>query len=60
MKRFVQTELSKYPTRKLQAVVTFQSYGKNTNRAGYVFKFLDGKELNDEDLQKLLWQCLKK
>jgi hypothetical protein len=60
MKRFVDVELSKYPTRKLQAVTTFQSYGKNTNRAGFVFTLLDGKELSNEDYKKLLFQCLKK
>jgi hypothetical protein len=35
------------------------SYGQ-TNRANFVFKLLDGKQLNDEDLKKLLWQILKK
>ncbi len=59
MKRFIAVELSKYPTRKLQAVVTFQSYGKNSNRSSFIFKLLDGKELNDADLKKLMFQVLK-
>jgi hypothetical protein len=60
MTDFVKVELSKYPTRKLQAVVTFQSYGKNSNRSSFIFKILDGKSLNDDDLKKLLWQVTKK
>lgn len=60
MKQFVNVELAKYPTRKLQAVVTFQSYGKGSNRSSFVFKLLDGKELNDEDIKKLMFQVLKK
>jgi len=59
MVNFVKNELSKYPTRKLQAVVTFQSYGKGTNRSSYVFKLLDGKTLSDEDYKKLLYQVTK-
>lgn len=60
MVRFVKEELSKYPTRKLQAVVTFQSYGKNSNRASFVFKLLDGKLLGPDDQKKLFYQVLKK
>jgi len=59
MQNFVKTELCKYPTRKLQAVVTIQSYG-NTNRASFVFKLLDGKTLARDDEKKLLYQVLKK
>jgi len=59
MKKFVKEELSKYPTRKLQAVVTFQSYGKNSNRSSFVFKLLDGRELDSEDYKKLLFQVTK-
>lgn len=58
-KRFIEVELSKYPTRKLQAVVTFQSYGKNNSRAGMVFTLLDGKSLGDKEYKKLLFQVLK-
>lgn len=60
MADFVKNELSKYPTRKLQAVVTFQSYGKNSNRSSFIFKLLDGKLLNDDDLKKLIYQVTKK
>jgi len=59
MKKFVKEELSKYPTRKLQAAVTFQSYGKNSNRSNFVFKLLDGRELDSEDYKKLLFQVTK-
>ena len=59
MTDFVKNELSRYPTRKLQAVVTFQSYGKNTNRSQFVFKILDGKPLDDNDYKKLLFQVTK-
>ncbi len=59
MEAFVKTELSRYPTRKLQAAVTFQSYGK-TNRSSFVFKILDGKSLTIDDYRKLFWQVLKK
>jgi hypothetical protein len=59
MVNFIKNELSKYPTRKLQAVVTFQSYGKGSNRSSFVFKLLDGKTLNDDDYKKLLFQVTK-
>lgn len=59
MKKFVKEELSKYPTRKLQAIVTFQSYGKGSNRSSFVFKLLDGRELDSEDYKKLLFQVTK-
>lgn len=58
-KRFIEVELVKYPTRKLQAVVVFQSYGKNNSRASMVFTLLDGKSLTDKEYKKLLFQVLK-
>jgi hypothetical protein len=45
--------------RKEEATRIFQSYG-NTNRASYVFKILDGKDLEDKEYKKLLYQVLKK
>lgn len=59
MKLFVNETLKKLPTRKDQAIKVIQSYG-NTNRASFVFKFLDGKTLDSEDRKKLLYQVLKK
>lgn len=47
------------PNRKAQAEKIIGSYGE-TNRAGFVFKLLDGKGLDKKDIKKLLWQCLKK
>lgn len=41
------------------AKVVLQDYG-NTNRSSFVFKLLDGKELDDQDLKKLYYQVLKK
>jgi len=58
MKNFLKEQVLPMPTRKLQSVVVIQSYG-NTNRASYVFKLLDGKELDDKDLKKLMFQVLK-
>ena len=37
----------------------YSSFGK-TNRAEYVLKIYKGQTLNDEELKKLLYQCLKK
>ena len=59
MHNFVKNELSKYPTRKLQAVATFQSYGKKSNRSSLVFKILDGKPWDDNDYKKLIYQVTK-
>lgn len=56
---FVKNSLSILPSRKEQAMKVLASYG-NTNRASFVFKLLDGKELGPEDRKKLLYQCLKK
>ena len=47
------------PTRKEQALKIISAYGK-TNRGGFVFKLLDGKELATEDYKKLLYQVVKK
>jgi hypothetical protein len=59
MKLFVNETLKQLPTRKDQAIKVIQSYG-NTNRASFVFKLLDGKNLETEDRKKLLYQVLKK
>jgi hypothetical protein len=58
MKKFLKEQVLPMPTRKLQAVVVIQSYGK-TNRANFLFKLLDGKTLGDDDYKKLLYQVLK-
>jgi hypothetical protein len=59
MKRFIQERLIPLPSRKEQADVVFSSYGK-TERTNCVFSLLDGKELNDKQHLKLMWQFLKK
>jgi len=59
MKVFVKDTLLPMPTRKDQAQKVIASYG-NTNRASFIFKLLDGKELGSEDRKKLLYQVLKK
>jgi len=41
------------------AQLVLGAYG-NTNRSSFIFKKLDLKELNSEDLIKLFWQTLKK
>jgi hypothetical protein len=46
-------------TRKLVAEAVLSKYG-NTNRASFVFKMFDSKELSKDDVKKLLWQVLKK
>ena len=45
-------------TRKDAAEQIISSYGK-TSRAGMLFKLLDGKELSNDDIKKLLYQMLK-
>jgi hypothetical protein len=45
--------------RKFAAIDIKNAYG-NTNRASYVFKFLDGKELDSKDIKKLIIQCAKR
>lgn len=57
MKGFVDS-IRALPTRKEQAAKVISAYG-NTNRAAFLFRLLDGKELNDEDIKKLLFQTLK-
>lgn len=37
----------------------FGAYGK-TNRATFLFKLIDGKSLDDEDIKKLMFQVLKR
>ncbi len=59
MNRFIETQLKPLPTRKLQTVVNFQSYGKGNSRAAMVFKLLDGKELDNDDYKRLMFQVLK-
>jgi hypothetical protein len=59
MTRFVEYVLKPLSTRKDQALKVLSSYG-NTNRSAFVFKLLDGKILEKEDLKKLMWQVLKK
>jgi hypothetical protein len=44
--------------RKEMKNIIVSSYGK-TSRADYVLKIVDGKELNDNDLEHLLYQCIK-
>jgi len=44
--------------RKEMAKIVLSSYGK-TNRANFVFKLAEGRELSDEDIEKLLYQCIK-
>jgi hypothetical protein len=56
---FIRDVLAPLPDRKSQALKTISSYGQ-TNRASFVFKMLDGKALQDDDLKKLLYQALKK
>lgn len=58
MQRFVDEKLKVLPTRKEQAQLIISSYGQ-TNRASFVFKLLDGKELTPTDRKKLLYQVLK-
>lgn len=59
MHNFLKEQVLPMPTRKLQAVVITQSYGK-TNRASFLFKLLDGKQLAQDDFKKLLYQVMKK
>lgn len=58
MQVFVDMVLSPLKTRREQAEKVLSSYG-TTNRAAFVFKTLDKKPLGDDDLKKLLYQCLK-
>ena len=58
MKRFLSEQVFILPTRKLQAVVVLQAYGK-TERSGMVFTLLDGKPLTGQQVKKLVYQVLK-
>ncbi len=55
----VNNEISKLPTRKDQAQTIIQKWG-NTNRASFAFLILDGKELEKDQIKKILYQVLKK
>ena len=57
MKGFVDS-IRALPTRKEQAGKVISAYG-DTNRAAFLFRLLDGKELSDADLKKLMFQVLK-
>lgn len=58
MKEFVRT-IQKYPTRKDQAQQITSSYGSGqNNKASFVFTLLDGKELSNDQLIKLMHQFL--
>ena len=57
MKKFLE-KIINLPTRKEQAKIIIESYG-NTNRASFVFKLLDKKNLDKDDIKKLLFQVLK-
>jgi hypothetical protein len=57
--KFVENVLFPLPTRKEQAEKVLSSYSKSS-RASMVFKRLDKKPWMDDDLKKLLYQCLKK
>jgi T4 RnlA family RNA ligase len=58
MSKIVHDEVSKLKTRKEQAEMIVQKWGK-TNRASFVFLILDGKELQRDNYKKLLYQVLK-
>lgn len=61
MNDFVNNRLKPLPNRREQAMTTFSSFGKDSNRSSFIFKILDGKNLldNREDLKKLLYQVTK-
>lgn len=65
MNRFVEEKLKPLGNpfdkkdRGQMAKSVLQAYG-NTNRSSFVFKCLDGKELDKDDLKKLFYQVLKK
>lgn len=56
MEEFV--EGLKDKTRKEAALKIIESYGQ-TNRSSFVFSLLDGKKLKDEQLKKLIFQCIR-
>lgn len=56
MKEFV-SSIRNIPTRKEQAAIIMNSFGGvGNNRAGMVFTLLDGKELNEQQITKLIHQ----
>jgi hypothetical protein len=59
MEKFVNETLKPLPTRKDQAVKVLSAYG-SSGRNSMVFTLLDGKSLTDDQIKKLLYQCLKK
>jgi hypothetical protein len=60
MQEFVDKTLKPMATRKDQALKTVASYGgENNSRASMVFALLDSKPLNNDQIKKLLYQCLK-
>lgn len=58
MHEFVDKVKNKTSDRKNQAEEIISSYG-NTNRSGFVFSILDGRELDNKALKKLLFQTIK-
>lgn len=65
MYEFINNLRVKYPTvdsdkkvRGMAARNILDAYG-NTNRSTFLFKILDGKPLNSEDIKKLIFQVLK-
>lgn len=58
MQEFVDKTLQPLPSRKDQALKVLSSYGQG-GRSGMIFKFLDSRPLIEDDLKKLLYQCLK-
>lgn len=45
-------------TRKEAAAKIIAAYG-HTSRSGFVFNLLDNKEINEDGLKKIYFQCLK-
>ena len=58
MNNFLETKVKKLTTRKEQAKLILDSYG-NTNRAGYLFTLLAGRELEKDNYKKLVYQIVK-
>jgi hypothetical protein len=57
---FIEKNQLKEVSRKLAAETIFASYGKESNRASYIFRILDGRELGNDARKKLISQLLKK
>ena len=58
MKDFIDYKVIYLKTRKEQALLIMSAYG-DTNRSGMLFKILDGNTLDNKDIKKLIFQCLK-